>query len=124
MGFLLLMQIFQAKFFISFFIITISFGFTYAQDVDIVSYLKQIESGNLEKAKSELPGLKKNYPNSPSVMFLEGVLTENGQEAIIIYNNIIKTYPHSKYADALYTVFILITMLWVYMKLQKLILIS
>jgi tetratricopeptide (TPR) repeat protein len=87
-------------------IIYFNFGFTHGQDVDIVAYLKQIESGNLDEVKSELPGLKKDYPNSPSVMFLEGVLTENGQEAVAIYNNIIKTYPHSKYADAaLYRVY-------------------
>jgi tetratricopeptide (TPR) repeat protein len=65
-----------------------------------VPYLKLIENGKLDEVKSELPDLKEKYPNSPSVMFLEGVLTENGQEAIIFYNNIIKTYPHSKYADA------------------------
>jgi tetratricopeptide (TPR) repeat protein len=87
-------------------IISLNCEFTFGQDVDIVQYLKQIENGKLDEVKSELPGLKKNYPNSPSVMFLEGVLTENGQEAIIIYNNIIKTYPHSKYADAaLYRVY-------------------
>lgn len=73
---------------------------TSAQDVDIVSYLRQIESGNKEEAETMLFQLKKEYPNSPSVMFLEGVLTENGQDAIVIYSQIVNTYPLSKYADA------------------------
>ena len=33
-------------------------------------------------------------------MFLDGVLTENGQKAVVIYQNIIDKYPASKYADA------------------------
>ena len=33
-------------------------------------------------------------------MFLEGVLTENGQKAVVIYQKIVDNYPESKYADA------------------------
>lgn len=74
--------------------------FTFAQDVDIVNYLKQIESGEKNEVEKILPGLKEKYPNSPSVMFLDGVLTENGQDAIVIYSKIVNSYPASKYADA------------------------
>lgn len=39
-------------------------------------------------------------------MFLEGILTENGQQAVAIYNVIIQKYPRSRYADAaLYRVY-------------------
>ena len=72
----------------------------YSQDVDIIPYLKQIESGNSAGVKAQLPELKRKNPESPSVMFLEGVLTENGQQAIVIYQNIIDKYPDSRYADA------------------------
>ncbi|HSP86864.1 MAG TPA: SPOR domain-containing protein [Ignavibacteriaceae bacterium] len=72
----------------------------FPQDVDIVSYLKQIESGEKENVEKELPGLKTKYPNSPSVLFLEGILTENGQDAVSIYSKIVNSYPQSKYADA------------------------
>jgi tetratricopeptide (TPR) repeat protein len=76
------------------------------QEVDIVPYLKMIESGNVIQAKGDLAGLKEKNPNDPSVMFLDGILTENGQEAIVIYQNIVDNYPKSKYADAaLYRVF-------------------
>lgn len=88
---------------ISFFL---SHSFCFAQDVDIVPYLKQIESGELAAVKEVLPELKSRNPESPAVMFLEGVLTEDGQQAITIYQNIIDKYPKSKYADAsVYRVF-------------------
>ncbi len=75
-------------------------SFLLAQDVDIVPYLKQIESGQKEDVVKTLSELKEKYPNSPSVMFLDGVLTQNGQEAIVIYQKIVNSYPASKYADA------------------------
>jgi tetratricopeptide (TPR) repeat protein len=87
-------------FFTAFLFIVLIPSFTIAQDVDIVSYLKQIESGEKDEVEKELPDLKKKYPNSPSIMFLDGVLTQNGQDAISIYNRILDTYPFSKYADA------------------------
>jgi cell division protein FtsN len=33
-------------------------------------------------------------------MFLEGVLTDDGEKAISIYKDLVKKYPQSKYADA------------------------
>ena len=76
------------------------FAEIYSQDVDIIPYLKQIESGNSAGVKAELPELKRKNPESPSIMFLDGVLTENGQQAIVIYQNVVENYPKSKYADA------------------------
>ncbi len=72
----------------------------YAQETDIVPYLKKIESGNIEEAKEDLVKLKEKHPEDPSVMFLDGVLTENGQQAVVIYQIIVENYPQSKYADA------------------------
>jgi tetratricopeptide (TPR) repeat protein len=83
-----------------------STGQIYSQEVNIVPYLKDIENGNIGVAKEALSDLKTKYPNDPSVMFLDGVLKENGQEAIVIYQNIVDNYPKSKYADAsLYRIF-------------------
>jgi tetratricopeptide (TPR) repeat protein len=88
-------------YFLSFFLFLIfPESYLFSQDVDIVSYLKQIESGEKNDVEKELPELKNKYPNSPSVMFLEGVLTENGQDAVEIYSKIVNSYPQSKYADA------------------------
>ncbi len=72
----------------------------YSQGKDIVPYLKLIEEGAKDSVLQVLPELKKSYPNDPSVLFLEGVLTENGQDAIPVYNRILNDFPKSKYADA------------------------
>ena len=66
----------------------------FSQEVNIVPYLKQIDNGQKVKALSHLAELKDDYPDDPSVMFLEGVLTENGQDAVAIYTEIINEYPN------------------------------
>ena len=72
----------------------------FSQEKDIVPYLKLIEDGARDSVLKILPELKKSYPNDPSIFFLEGVLTENGQDAIPVFNRIISDFPKSKYADA------------------------
>jgi tetratricopeptide (TPR) repeat protein len=94
-----MIKIRRSLFIITFVILFPTFA-VYAQDADIVPYLKQIENGSKQEVAGKLPELKKNYPNSPSILFLEGVLTENGQQALAIYSSLIKKYPNSKYADA------------------------
>jgi len=95
-------------------------GIAYSQDVDIIPYLKQIESGNIDAARSELLALKEEFPESPSVKFLEGVLTENGQLAVVIYQDIVDNYSTSKYADAaLYRIFSYYYALGLYETAQK-----
>jgi tetratricopeptide (TPR) repeat protein len=89
-----------------FIVLFTSSGKLYPQEVDIVPYLKAIENGNISQAKEALVDLKEKNPADPSVMFLDGVLKENGQEAIVIYQSIVDNYPKSKYADAsLYRIF-------------------
>ena len=72
----------------------------YSQEKDIIPYLKLIEGGARDSVMQILPELKKTSPNDPSVLFLEAVLTENGQDAVPIYNRILNDFPKSKYADA------------------------
>jgi tetratricopeptide (TPR) repeat protein len=72
----------------------------FAQEVDIVPYLKMIEQGKLEEVKSKLLDLKTDYPKSSNLIFLEGVLTENGQDAVGLYQKLVEEYPKSAYADA------------------------
>jgi hypothetical protein len=71
-----------------------------AQEVDIVPYLKMIEQGKLEEVKGKLLDLKTEYPKSSNLIFLEGVLTENGQDAVALYQTLVDKYPKSVYADA------------------------
>lgn len=76
------------------------------QETDIVPYLKAIENGNIGQARDALVDLKEKKTDDPSIMFLDAVLKENGQEAVVIYQDIVDNYPKSKYADAaLYRIF-------------------
>ncbi len=70
------------------------------QEKDIVPYLKLIESGQRDSVQKVLPDLQKSFPDDPSVLYLQGVLTENGQDAVPVFNRIIADFPKSKYADA------------------------
>jgi hypothetical protein len=71
-----------------------------AQEVDIVPYLKMIEQGKIDEAKINLLDLKTDYPKSSNLIFLEGVLTENAQDAVVLYKTLTEKYPNSAYADA------------------------
>ena len=87
-----------SKIIISVFLIT--GALTFAQGTDISDYLKKIEAGNREEVKASLPELKTRYANDPDILFLEGVLTENGPESINIFSKVANKYPQSRYADA------------------------
>ncbi|MFH1194206.1 MAG: SPOR domain-containing protein [bacterium] len=70
------------------------------KEVDIVPQLQLIEGGEIDKAKEALQTLKAKSPKDPSVLFLDAVLTENGNDAYNKYSNIYYNHPTSKYADA------------------------
>src|ERR1035437_6639436 len=72
----------------------------FGQGIDISDYLKKIESGKLEEVKEKLPELKTKYPDDPSVLFLDGLLTEDGKTSVLLFSTIVNNYPESKYADA------------------------
>lgn len=88
----------QTRFIISLlFLLTINIA---GQGIDISDYLKKIETGKIEEVKEKLPELKAKYPHDPSVIFLEGILTENGKTSISIFSTVVNNYPQSRYADA------------------------
>ena len=88
----------QTRFIISLlFLLTINIA---GQGIDISDYLKKIETGKIEEVKEKLPELKTKYPLDPSVLFLEGILTENGKTSVSIFSTVVNTYPQSRYADA------------------------
>lgn len=77
-----------------------------SQQVDIVPALQQIENGNTAKAEIMLKNLKSKNPNDPSVLFLDAVLTKDGDQAVDKYKTILEKYPNFQYADAsLYRIF-------------------
>lgn len=87
-------------------LILFSATFLVAQDIDIVPALQQIESGNAAKAETMLKDLKSKNPDAPSVLFLDAVLTKDGDQAVDKYKTILEKYPNFQYADAsLYRIF-------------------
>lgn len=77
-----------------------------AQEVDIVPALQQIENGNIKSAETILRDLKTKNANDPSVIFLDAVLTKDGEEALKKYSTVLEKYPECKYADAvIYRIF-------------------
>ncbi len=77
-----------------------------SQEVDIVPALQQIENGNIKSAETILRDLKTKNANDPSVIFLDAVLTKDGEEALKKYSTVLEKYPDSKYTDAvIYRIF-------------------
>lgn len=73
---------------------------------DIQRRLEQIERGQEDAVKAELPTLMTNYQNHPGVLFLQAVLTTDGTEAAKIYQSIVDNFPKSEWADdALYKLY-------------------
>lgn len=95
----------KKNFIISLFLLTLT-AKTFSQEIDITDALKQIESGNIKNAKKALQKFLVKNPADPSVIFLDAVLTTNGDEAFKKYSIVYEKYPKSNYADAsLYRIF-------------------
>jgi cell division septation protein DedD len=73
---------------------------------DIERYLARVEKGEADVVRPELSSLLSKYPNNPDVLYLQGVLTTDGTEAVRIYQSIVDNFPKSERADdALYKVY-------------------
>jgi hypothetical protein len=72
----------------------------FAQSIDIIPQLKMIEQGKIEEAKQNLTFFQRTNPNDPNVLFLQAVLTENGEDSQKLYELIYSNFPDSKFADA------------------------
>ncbi len=71
-----------------------------AQTPNIVPQLKKIEAAKLVEVNEELIELKNKCPGDPNVIFLEAVLTEDGEKAEKLYEAVYNNFPKSQYADA------------------------
>jgi len=77
-----------------------------AQEVsatDIEKRLEMIKSGRADEVKAELPSLITKHQNDPGVLYLQGVLTGDGPQAVKIFQSVVDNFPRSEWADdALY----------------------
>lgn len=71
-----------------------------AQSVDIVKQLKMVEKGQINQAQVDLENLKSEYPDHPDIIFLDAVLTSDGNIAFEKYSRVYQIFPDSRFADA------------------------
>jgi tetratricopeptide (TPR) repeat protein len=77
-----------------------------SNEPDIQRRLEMIERGQEEAVKAELPNLLTSFQNHPGVLFLQGVLTTDGTEAVKVFQSIVDNFPKSEWADdALYKLY-------------------
>ena len=68
--------------------------------------LEMIKNGQADEVKAELPALLTKYQNQPGVLYLQGVLTSDGTEAVKIFQSVVANFPKSEWADdALYRIY-------------------
>lgn len=95
-----------SNYFLIFIFILIPASNAFPQELDITPYLQKIEAGKKNEVVKKLPELKLLNPNIPSLIYLEGILTEDGEKAFQIYKSLVDKYPNSKYADdAIYRIY-------------------
>ena len=71
-----------------------------SQNIDL--YLSLIDEEKTEGVKESLPELNSKYPNDPGVLYINALLTEDGNNSIEMYTDLIKKYPNTKYAPYAY----------------------
>jgi len=64
---------------------------------EIMDYLK---TGDFVSLKKNLPGLRKKYPNSSIIPYLNAILTSDGKRALQSFENLRKKYKNEKWLPA------------------------
>lgn len=70
-----------------------------SQTDKVKQYLKMIGIGKINDVKSKMPDMLAIYPNDPGVMLLHGIVIEDMNKSIEIFEKIIKNFPESEFAD-------------------------
>jgi tetratricopeptide (TPR) repeat protein len=81
-------------------------GSLIAQSSDIQKILIAIESGEAESAQKQIEELRSTIPESPNIDYLEALITEDGNKALQMYEQIYRNAGGSQFAaDALYNIY-------------------
>jgi hypothetical protein len=87
-------------------VLIFSAGRAQTSDADVARCMALIRNGQTEQVKAEVPGLLNKYPNDPGVIYLHGLTTSEGAQAVRIYQSVVDNFPKSAWADdALYKVY-------------------
>ena len=58
-----------------------------------------IKNGQVDEVKAELPSLLTKYQNDPGVLYLQGLLANDGSDAVKIFQSVLDNFPKSEWAD-------------------------
>ena len=73
---------------------------------NIPRLIERVNKGEADQVRADLPSLLSRYPNNPGVLYVQGLVSEEGTEAVRIYQSIVDNFPRSEWADdALYRVY-------------------
>ncbi|MBN2200379.1 SPOR domain-containing protein [bacterium] len=61
--------------------------------------IQWIEDGRLNEARARIAHMEADRRNPEQVLFLKGLVTSNGDSAIVIFERLLMMYPNSRYAD-------------------------
>lgn len=73
--------------------------FTPAGGQDLDYYLDLAYQGKVEEVAAALPQLYRQHPNDGSILYLEGLITQDGEAAVELFKRVANLYPTSPYAD-------------------------
>ncbi|HMD13403.1 MAG TPA: hypothetical protein VKI62_02115, partial [Bacteroidota bacterium] len=68
----------------------------------IQNFVHRIAEGKSDSVTPKLPTLREAYPHSPGVLYIEGLITSDGREAIRYFTTVADSFPANPWsADAL-----------------------
>lgn len=81
-------------------------GLDAQEEPDIRALLSLVNRGDEQLLQSKLPQLLEQYPNNPGLLYVKGVITPDGDEAVGYFQSVVNESPASEWADdALHKIF-------------------
>jgi hypothetical protein len=87
-------------------LLLIAGGLDAQEEPDIRALLPLVNRGEEQLLQAKLPQLLEQYPNHPGLLYLKGLVTTDGDEAVGYFQSVVNESPASEWADdALFKVF-------------------
>jgi len=74
----------------------------FSQSEIVKKCLKQIAEGSIDDVKKQVPELLAKYPDYPGIWLLQGVVIDDAELAVAVFQKILKEYPKCEWADDAY----------------------
>jgi tetratricopeptide (TPR) repeat protein len=84
---------------IIFIVVVHSMSFAQLYERKIIEYVRLISEGKSELVGNRLPELEKKIPRAAGLIYIEGLVATNGEEAIKCFKVIADSFPRSDWAD-------------------------